>query len=752
MACRIQNITDPKLQQLIDENGPKDGLDKYLKEYHDLIKDFEPKDKISSDKLIELKHQLDIKNSEDKTDHELYINDGKDEFRYGVKELDPNKEYQVKFNANWGSSINSPETKLVDTKLYSNGVEGTAFNEGDIDPNEANKYLQTEGFVPTDYNDAGFASLADEINGRNLSDYDVIIEDPSLYTTTPDQVYKNIMNQANGNKGEVGSGIGEVLKRIYSNVIDINKGINNLKKNRDSINSEIKSLRKSGVLDNDPQIQDKINRVKSLNAKIVERNNTFIGLKRDLSKVKSAKTIGNLQNLFDDHLKFALKVANIDHADAGDMLRAAEAMETWGNIRELSLSTLDKINPDVYEALGQIESKAKSFAINELRLKTLEYAEDESIAMNLSMRKEDFTHSVDVGLVARGVMSLAGAKSKVLPLFHGIFKRMNIKSSIEFDEKSRVLGQLESDMKSRGFKWTDFLDDNLHAISRISSKFYEERAKQMDKYNETANINKNNDTEGYDPKHLGRAIREKNAWLKNNTYIINPEEISTPEGRKRVKDKITQMSGDSKYAEDRIVDAQMKYENFQRDKASYIDFLNNEFTSPNPSIKIADKDELNRKINNFSKYNSPVEYKKYIDKSFAINDLRPDNKFEDYSTEIPLDHHNITDMSTGFYNDDFKNKIINNPDAYDILNRYGEYMHEMLSYLPNYMTDKLGEFFFPNQREDFWGRVRRNGFKEFWNFDKSKLIETIATRPGQNDQYGSLSSGNKVRDLSQLDI
>ena len=33
----------------------------------------------------------------------------------------------------------------------------------------------------------------------------------------------------------------------------------------------------------------------------------------------------------------------------------------------------------------------------------------------------------------------------------------------------------------------------------------------------------------------------------------------------------------------------------------------------------------------------------------------------------------------------------------------------------------------------------------FFNFDKSKLIQDIAVRPGQNEMYGSIDSGNKVR-------
>lgn len=706
MACVLQNIQDPKLKKLIEENGTEDGTTKYLKEYAELNKQFGSKTPLSKNDIISLNNSLQEHNSNEGTNHSLVISDGTNEFIYGSKELSSSKKYTSSLNLDWGNSLNHNSEIM-------------------------------RSISPEDPTDADIAAFQRELNGEytaepNLSEYNIVDEDIDFS--------EEMVNQILGDPAGLHSGILQLLRQASIRTKDLRDRVAKLNLNINSIQGEITNLEKSGVDKSDERIISRLSRMSTIEDKVSEYYNAMKEFSHLFKATKDDLNIDRLKRLFDFHKEFSLRMATSNNAEAGDITIALDAMDMWSNIRPLVFDEGVNISENIMQVLQDIERQANDSTVNTIRARASQMIRDESL-IPLTPSQTSYAH--DVSMVRRGVRALADTSVKMLSSIDAWIKKANFLSNKEIVDKRNEISSMFKDLKKSGLSMDQFIDEKGNLVSRINNIYYSERQAMLDKFEQSVDNARNTTTGNVNPKLLEKALKERNEWVKSRTYIIDPSKLDTEQGRLSVKNELIKITGDASYSEDRIIDARMKYEQFQRYVIRKTEVLENQ----RKSGEIATDKELTEKIKNLTKFNSPIEYRKYINQNSITGDLRLSDNYDKYATEIPLRKYKAG-SDTGYYNDTFNNTILNNPAAFKFYNDYTNTIQQMLAYLPSYAKKGLSESFLPSVYNSSWKTLTKNGITGFFSGAKNRMVNSFTSEAGQNNHYGQLdSSGNMKRTI-----
>lgn len=558
------------------------------------------------------------------------------------------------------------------------------------------------------------------------------------------------ISEFTGASSGIGSGVSQIMSKVTEKILDAKRAKDKLNDIAAKINSEIATMKKSGVDESSFDIKDLRKRLSAVTAKIDTYRNAISKLFAHSSEVRRVLSAPSLRSLFDVHRAFALEVANSENADEGDFIIAENAMSMWSGLRSLIFDIGDKISDVVDTSLQEIETLSSNVDVNVIRSRMQEkFIKTTGEYTGINLSRPDVTVGVDVDYGTLKTMSLGATKNKTLSAIHGFLQRAVQKINVEYRAVREEISNMFRELKKAGLNMDMFIDKDFNLIDRIHGDFYKNRQAVNDEFDTDVENAYNVVTGKYDNDKLKLALRKRNSWIKDRILVINPEDMSTPDGRQALKDRIIKITGDESYAEDRLIDAQMKYEQFQHELAYRTEELKNQFvngTTRNGVKLIETAEELAIKIDNISKYNSPVQYAKDILGSADYSELRLSDRLGQYSTEIPLREYAVG-TPTGFYNDAFTS-IQNNPNAYKFYTEYSNMISRMLKYLPVDVTKGLSKSFLPQVREELWGRVSRRGFSGFFSGMKAYMIDAITVEPGVNGNYGTIDTeGKQVRSI-----
>jgi hypothetical protein len=720
MACVLQNIQDPKLKKLIEEEGANNGATKYLKEYAELVRQFESKKEISKKDIIDIHNSLQEHNSNGGTNHSLIISDGDNEFKYGTQELSSSKKYTSTLSLDWANSINQNSEVM-----HSIAQEG--------EPTEAD-----------------MIAFQRELNGEffrepTLSDYNIIDEEADLSEEAVNEMFG-----LTGAESGMHSGILQLLRQASLKAKDLQDRISKLGLNINTIRGEISSLEKSGVSNTDEKIVSRTDRISSIEDKMSEYYTAMKEFSHLFKATKDDLNIDRLKRLFDFHKAFAIRMASSKEAEAGDIAIALDAMEMWSNIRLVVFDEGVNISDNIMTVLQDIERQANDSTVNTIRSKASQMIRESSLTP-LTVSQTSYAH--DVSMISRGVRALADTGVKMLSSIDAWIRKANFLSNQEIVSMRKNIEDMFVELRKNKLSMEDFIDDSGNLVSRINNIYYTERQSMLDEFEKSVDNARNTTTGNIDNKKLHNAIEKRNNWIKSRTYIIDPSRLSTDAGRLSVKNELMAIIGDESYVDDRIIDARMKYEQFQRYIVRKTEVLMNQRLSG----EIATDKELNTRISNLTKFNSPIEYKKYINQNSIAGDLRLSENYDKFATEIPLRKYKAG-SDTGYYNSTFKSSILDNPAAFKFYNEYTNTIQQMLAYLPSYATKGLSESFLPSLHNSTWKTLTKNGITGFFSGVKNTMVDSFTSEAGSNSHYGQLdSSGNlkrviPIRYMNKLDV
>lgn len=735
MSCRLNNISDPKLEKYIKDFGPNVGVTNYLKEISPLLQQFETDNRLSFAEVGDLNKSLEDVNFENNTKHSLSVNDGNGYVLLNSTTLNPNSSYTTKLNIDWGRSL------IVNNNVL-NDISMEALDEAaDMEAFLRDLHGEEE-FVPDNVGDI----------------LDIVVENEDFDVSDADISYFIEHFEMTGKESGVGSGIKQVVEQVVSRIKDMRDNYNKLDANKNIILQQIRNLRLSNVKDADEQIKSRMDRISAINSKMNEYKQGIRDSMADVKAVNADLTVDNLRKLFNKHREFVLKIANSNNATEGDIVMAVKTMSMWASLRNLVFDVGDNVNKKIIDGLQEIEVLASDSDITKIRAKAVELLKQGAFAEleiqlidDFLKKRSDTTVGVDVGYHTRKAMSLAGTSIKLLSVIDGWLKRAGLRTQDEVFATNKAIKQMFKSLKAAKLSTDMFVDEDGGLIDRFTNVFHKSRQDMMEKYEKNVESVRDPKTNKYNNKRLEKIISDRNTWLKERVFIITPEDYSTPEKRAALKDKIVKHTKDAEFAEDRIVDAIMKNEQFERDLSNYSEYVEGQFS---------DKKLVKKKIADFIKYNSPSEYSAYINKSNIANDLRPSDGFEKYSTEIPYSEYvnksgKVT--STGFYNETFNSKILNNPEAFKFYDQYSALIQSMLDYLPVESRRGLSKSFLPQVENEAWSKITRSGFMGIFSNVKESLIDSVTTEAGINGNYGNVDSFGKpvrripIRYISNVD-
>jgi hypothetical protein len=762
MACRIENIQDEKLQKYIKRYGTDAGITMYLKENATLLEELNVSDGIKTSKeIIDYQKSINNYNLENDSNHGVLVLDKGKWTTPDKVNLTTGKKYNTKFNIDWGNSVN-------DEVYASPGIDQPPMEDGEFDEtylysisNEGEQSMYDEASISNAFENTEIGFGEDVSNHINdipvtrdeMQELPILDEDVDFI-----EIYQNI--NPKDIKG-LHSGIPLILRQAQIKIKSINSLIGKLQTNEDTLKRELQELRKI-VQPNDERIEDLVRRIDRIREKkqdmIVEQKSLLNDVNDMFTSDGRNFTIDNLRRLFDSHKKFALRIANAKDASADDMVTAMDSMTMWKNVSQSLLNQGTLIHDEIQQALHEIEQGASDDLVIKLRTKAGDMFLKESQSFVKNMKQDDLEKAEDIDIIRRKTMTIADTRIKILSAVDGFIKRANSRTQLEVNKIRKRVRGLFDDIRGKinpDIFWEKDDDGNYtgNLIGRISSNFHTDKSEMESKFYKNIDDSVRIKDAAKRIARQQEAVVEKNTWLRNRTYTINPEEIFTEEGREKVKKKIISITGDPEYAEDRINDAILKYETFKKN----FSYKKEEFQRQKDSGEIDSDTALVAKIDAYERNNSPIAYIKYIKKDDIGRDIRIFQFIDNYITQIPLSKFSNGD-STRYYNSEFKKSILENPLAKKFYYEYINLMEEMLSYLPSYSKKGLAPNFIPAVRDTVWNRVSRRGLKGFFSGLGQNLINS-ATTPASDeeirvevDEFGNPVRSIPVKYMRSIDM
>jgi hypothetical protein len=753
MACRIENVQDEKLRDYIDKLGAEKGTQRFLVEHAQLIKQFEPKEPIKVKDISELHKSLGSYNAINGTNHSLLIRKGGEDIPYGSKKLSDSAKYEVKMNIDYGDSL-----KPEDNRLNAPSLESI----GDEDPTrDAMYFLNAEDINPRE-----FDTKKENFDDPTLNDYHVFtdVEEDALSSfMDPEQLHTRY--KIRGTNFGQDSGIMQVLSQATAKIEDIQKSLTRLNTNKSILNREIGDLKKKGVSDSSEDILSRIKRRDAIEDKMRSQTASMKEFKTqilDMGSNPNNLTIPGLRKLFDFHKDFAMKIANAKDPSWDDINIAYQAMKMWKNAPEMVMEQGDIIHPDVIRGLKEISTGATDEMFNKLEAKAIDLMTKESNEkLSIILDGKDFRRAQDISYLKMALQKGSDTPIKILSVADGVIKRANLKTQGETIEVRRMIKNMFDELAKNKLKPEMFMAYDKDgewtgkAIGRNTPEFYDDWEKsKVDFETEMDNAMRIKKPENK-LRDQKLALNKRNDYVRSRMITINPEELLTESGRKRIEDKLASASGDREYAKDRIIDAQMKYDQYKRDFERKKQFYKDQFADGD----IKSEKELKSRIDNWERNNSPVELSKYISQKDVGKDLRlPEwSDIERYTTHVPKDK--FTDGSpTNYYNQDFKDKILSNPKAFQFYNDHFNLMQRLLSYLPSYAKRGLSPTFLASVKDTEFNILMRKNGRGILAGAKKEFMDSLTTSTHEQgyyqklDQYGNVKRNIPVQHIGGLDI
>ena len=712
MSCRLKNINDDKLIDLKERFGDKQGLNKWYKIYGHLQSTFTSESPIDTNSVKSMQSKLDAYNEDTGENHSLIINDGSKEFKYGDIQLTQNGKYTVDIDVDWGDTV-------VPSTAYSINVAQPLFDDdGDMimpDDDLMKPHVNFMNEKIMDPDDEAMEREAAMLRAERSGD----VIDISILKESEDALRAEMESLEDAKDS-----ISQVLILTGRKIIDIKSRTGKLIANLDDIESQISKLRVSGA--SRDAISELENRAKIIIDKIDFNKESLESLYHRFLVAKKSRNIEQLQALFYDHYEFAVKLANSENADEGDLVLAISALNMWSRIKDIATAGNVHTSKEVREKLNQIQKKANDSSIDDLKEAAKELLIKYGEETGVKVGGEDFETVEDVGSYAANLRTIGETKIKLLNLLDRFLKNAHLRVTGELFDVRKTIRKMFSDLHKNGLSVNMFFEKNENGkvrpkiIGRLNSIYHEELKKINDGFNSAIERADEDRVQESRTAKKAKAINTRNAALLERNYIINPIDLYDAEKHAKIKRDLIDITGSDTYAEEKINEALNKYQQYVEDRS------NKRFSLIGEG---KDLDEVDKRILKYGLSRDPSVVVEYMNKKDVGEDIRNIEWGERYLVMVPRRiMNNKKGTSTNYYNQDFQDTILNNPKAFEFYNKYLNIIEKLLSYLPYYITNDLPENFYPSMEKDFWSKAVSAGGK-FGVFSgiKRGVIDALST-------------------------
>lgn len=665
MACEIRDIKDPYLKSLILKYGEV-GMNRYFKEVGQIISS-------GQEYTIGM-----LSDSFEHPDADVPMFDDRGNF-YDEPEFNPIVERDMRPEDLYGDQILDREPGINEEDLYD---AEAAQMRAEAQEAAAEKAMAAE---------AKYFSFGDVFQS-----IDDLIGDPGAFKTMA-----NI---------DVANGIAMISATMRVKLNDILDIIAKLNINIKSIEKEqLEELKKSTP--DQAKIDANSQRILAIRAKIENYREDFDTISSSIINALREKTIVALKSLYNTHAKWASSIISQENPSDAELRGAWEAMEMWQNVaNDFSDVHQDK---EIKDALRDIENLSNNAEFDKLILLAKNRIADIGRkTFGIEAKERDMTSTSDISTWTQMARNLAHIPKPIVAIIDHMIRRANLNTHSEIVEAVKSIKNIFKAAKTGGidpkilFAKNEDGSSTGNLIGRISKEFYDTRDTINNSFSEAISHANGIVSKQKRWDRLKSAVNNKNAQLRSSVYIINAEDILS--GKKdQVRNKLIELTGDASYADNLIAEALFKYENWTSLK-EYIE------TNGQKS-----KEDIDKWIKN----TSPVEYKKYVNKSDNGNDIRLYNSIENYVVEVPLK--TAFGKNTKFYNNVFNDTILSNKAALDFYNQYYETLSKYVGYLPKHLTKNISEYFLPNVKKSMIGRVFKDGASQVFSNMSAEIRNSV---------------------------
>jgi len=492
------------------------------------------------------------------------------------------------------------------------------------------------------------------------------------------------------------------------------------------------------------QVRIKANRISKLKSELSEAKRSsnkplvekiekdILRISEDITKLKDQITefetklnVDSLKDIAMTQLDWARYLLSKESLTPSELIEINYVIDTWSNVRSIMYDETEDVPEDMLKLFGEINNKLQSDDLfgSWYKLST-KFLSNQAKYKSQQELLDEYYKLKDVNFFSSYGLDLSRTGNKLLSSVNENMVNAVNRAELESKELSDEINKRFKILKDKG-KDYKILMDNGNLTSRYTSNYWNEKRKVDAKFK--ASINN-----ATSQSQIKAAYNNRNKWYKDNTvtfdvrYIADNNFVSDQGVTKDMYLSFLATKFDSKMLDDIITKAKESYLKYEADlsyfKQDVMDLIDNSEIT---------QEEGDKKISEWIKQNNPSIF-------LAQSDPGNNNfiqKYNKYVVTNPVEF-SKDGKNNGFYNENFK-RIEADESLLSTYNFIKEFMGEMMSYIPRYLTkdnDVYGNFL-PRIKKEF---IDDLNYKDFWGMVatmKDDFIDGITSEDGLDHRF-----------------
>lgn len=462
-------------------------------------------------------------------------------------------------------------------------------------------------------------------------------------------------------------------------------------------------------------------------------------LEDSIEQYNTSKEASSLKTLATKQLVWVSSVLAKEEITASEIIEANYILDLWRNIREVLYDENEEVPEDMENVFKEIRTIADTNDLfgNLYRVMSVHLAERAKYKSPEELIRE-FHNLDDLSMIREWGLDLSHTAIKLLTDTDILIRNALTRADNEIKEKVNEINTLFKNLKDKGkdisLFWQKDVNGNFNGniVNRYSDNWWKSR-------------------------------REARNTLKKTIKAINEDSALTPEKAKRLKSKALRTYYNFIKANAETIDIRFFIkDNFISsgfNKNDYINYLESTFGKARTTVII------NQALESYKKYTEDLDFiKEGLQAKLDVGEITQDeykdsldnwisknspeiwlNQNDPEATEFIQNFNNyvvvkpkkfIKGKPTGWYDSNYE-IIENDPDMLEAYNYVREFIKEMLSYLPKYLTkdQDVNAAFLPRVAKELLADITMKDFMGGLAVLKEDWIQSITSKERLNNRY-----------------